>query len=114
MEYVGHTYDCKSSKLKQSKNSNSKEWTLPLKNKQIIKIDYIIFGGFNENYTKLLHVWMIPIRTLCFKKDDNFYLKSGISISASNYGIHKWKRYEITDKCLDIDNLLDKLNERKT
>lgn len=107
----GFNYDCKSSHIRIDKRFKTKSWYFSIDNKDIGKIQFLFLGGFNEDYTKLLHVWMIPIQIACY--EGTLHIKHGISISASEGGLLKWKQYEVTDSCLDLDKLLGKLMETK-
>lgn len=95
----GYNYDAKSSKLKTSVTNGSKGWFFHFRNKRINEIQYFILGGFNEDYTKLLHVWMIPL-SLVNGRDTVYIGQSSID---------KFKNYEISDRCIDLDKLTESI-----
>lgn len=93
----GYNYDAKSAKLKTHVTHGSKGWFFHFRNKQIEKIQYFILGGFDEDYTKLLHVWMIPLSFV--NKRDTVYI--------SQSTVNRFKQYEITDRCINLDKLIE-------
>lgn len=88
----GKTYDAKSSCLHKGLY-----WFFGITNKFIENIDYLFLGAFDENFGKLLHVWMVP------KK---YFNDKGISITVYIEDIDEMKQYEITNKCVDIVDIL--------
>lgn len=92
----GYNYDAKSSKLTANTRS-SKGWFFHFRNKQINIIQYFILGGFNEDYTKLLHVWMIPLS----------FVNGRDTIYIGQYSINNFKEYEITDRCINLNKLTE-------
>lgn len=97
----GYNYDAKSSKLVQGKTENSKGWFFHFRNKQIDTIQYFILGGFNKDYTELLHVWIIPLS----------FVNGRDTIYIGQYSINKFKEYEITDRCINLDKLLENVKD---
>lgn len=99
----GYNYDAKSSKLKTCVKDNSKGWFFHFRNKQINIIKYFILGGFNEDYTNLLHVWLIPLSIV--NKREAIYI--------GQLSIDKYKEYEITDRCIDLDKLFEGVENKE-
>ncbi len=93
----GYNYDAKSSKLVSGKTRDSKGWFFHFRNKQINIIQYFILGGFNEDYTKLLHIWMIPLSLVNGR--DTVYI--------GQQSIYNFKLYEITDRCINLDKIFE-------
>lgn len=105
------TYDAKSSKrtLLNKGRGSTKGWIFGIGNKEIKKIQYLFLGAFNEDYSRLLHAWMMPIRAACIEKNGNFYIKSNIKIPDTKYGLNKWKCYEISNNCLSLDEIPERI-----
>ena len=107
----GHNYDVKCSCLRiMNKGFNGTGWKHHFGNKEIRKIAYFFLLGFNEDYSDLLHVWMIPIEVLYVDNDKN-WISSHRSIGNSIMGLHKMKQYEVTDKCIDIFRNMTKVGK---
>ena len=100
----GYNYDAKSSKLVQGETQNSKGWFFHFRNKHINEIQYFILGGFNEDYTKLLHVWMIPLS----------FVNGREAVYVGQSLINRFKKYEITDRCIDLDKLIINIENKVT
>lgn len=84
---TGQKYDAKSSRLHKDGY-----WYFKINNEET---EWYYLGAFNEDYTKLLHVWLIP-----WNFTENF-MRIGIS-NNYKYTIENMKEYEITDKFLKI------------
>ncbi len=96
----GYNYDAKSSKLIHNKSNNSKGWFFHFRNKQIKTIQYFILGGFSEDYSKLLHVWMIPLS----------FVNGRDTVYIGECSVNNFKDYEITEKCMNLDKLMKNSN----
>ncbi len=105
----GFAYDVKTSSLKTRKGTNIKEWIFYFNNKEVEKIEYFFLLGLNEDFTKLLHAWMIHLELLICRYKGKSHILTEKSIPFSEYGLRKWKKYEVTDGCLDVGKLMDKL-----
>lgn len=99
----GYNYDAKSSKLKTSVANGSKGWFFHFRNKQINIIEYFILGGFNEDYTKLLHIWMIPLS----------FVNGRDTVYIGQVSINNFKEYEITDRCINLEKLFENFETTK-
>lgn len=89
----GKNYDAKSSKLYRERGEY---WKFTTRNKYKEEIEYYYFGAFNEDYTKLMHVWRVPGEII--EKD---YFIVGLNIGWE-HDVENMKEYEITDKFKDI------------
>lgn len=67
-------------------------WGFHTLNKYKKEIDYYYFGAFNENYTKLIHVWRVP--THIIEKD---YFIVGLN-RRYEYNVENMKEFEIIDR----------------
>lgn len=84
---TGQKYEAKSSRLYEDGY-----WYFKTNNEET---DWYYLGAFNEDYTKLLHVWLIP-----WDFPGNF-MKVGVS-NDYKYNVENMEEYEITDKFLKI------------
>jgi hypothetical protein len=91
----GKTYDVKSA----PKAYKGPYYNFVIKNKlrEEIKIYYLL--AFNEDWTKLNHVWRIPGEIV---EKDNFY----IGIYGGEFNIENMEEYEITDRFRNVFNEL--------
>jgi len=89
----GKIYEAKSSKLYHGEN-----WKYNIRNKEKENIEIFYFGGFNEDYSKLLHVWRVPGELV---EGEVFYIPIKRS---GKFNIENIKEFEITEKILEILN----------
>lgn len=83
---TGQKYEVKSSRLHEEEY-----WFFRINNEET---EWYYLGAFNENYTRLLHVWIIP-----WDFTDRNFIRIGIS-KGYKYNIENMKEYEITNKFL--------------
>lgn len=89
----GKSYDAKSSKLYTLRGYY---WHFNIRNRYKEEIEYYYFGAFNEDYTKLLHVWRVPGEII--EKD---YFIIGLNGSWEN-NVYNMKEYDITEKFKEV------------
>ncbi len=93
---TGKKYDAKSGKFLRDSN----RWLFNFLNKKLEEIEYFYLGAFDENYSRLLYVWLVPRSFLNGKTRIYIYPKD----------INNMKQHEITDKCI---NIIDAINTEK-
>lgn len=91
----GQIYDAKSSKLYYGKYWLFQFYNI-FSNIKKEKIEWYYLGAFNDDYSKLLHVWRVSSKIV---ENDKFYI--GIE-DHYKYNIKNMKKYEITEKFKDI------------
>ena len=65
--------------------------------------DIIRNVAFNEDYTKLMHVWRVPGEIV----DDDYFIVGTLN---AKFTIENMMQYEITDKFRDIVKKLNLIN----
>lgn len=92
-------YEVKSSKL--FRFEDHLYWCFCTRNKDkeddIEAIQWYYFAAFNEDFTKLLHLWRVPGEIV---EGDGFYIS--IRTSKGKFNVKNMKEYEITDKVIDV------------
>ena len=91
----GMPYEAKSSSF------SGVAWDYHFYNSEKEKIRWYYLGAFDRYYTKLLHVWRVPVEIII---GDRLYI--GLNPS-SKFNVENMRQYEITDKFLEA---LDKKN----
>lgn len=88
----GHYYDVKTAELSYKCKFN-------LLNENIDNIEYLYCLAFNEDFSKLLYAWRIPISDFMEKMGNNITI--GIK-NTYTFNIENMKKYEITEKIMLI------------
>lgn len=96
---TGRSYEAKSSKLHWERRC----WIFGIKNEY--KAEYYYFGAFDEEWSKIKHVWRVPGYII---KKDNFLV--GLSRSYE-FNVENMKEYEITENFLN--NLMTNIGLEK-
>lgn len=103
----GYNYDVKTSGFRSERGS----LTFKLQNVNIDEIEWFYLLAFNEDFTKLLYAWRIPIYEL-IEVIEKGYLLIGLT-SRSKYTIEDMNMYEITEKIRPIfENWLDNIKKQ--
>lgn len=85
----GKTYDVKSSKL-----IGTGGYLFHFMNKKKQKIEYFFLCAFNEDFSKLLHVWLIP--NILVNNKGHIWINNS---SRGEFNIYNMEMYEVTKNC---------------
>lgn len=86
------TYDVKGARLRKGGL-----WIFVIEGKYKEEIEWFYLLAFNENYTRLMHVWRLPGDII-----ETNYLTIGMRPGKSKFNIENMREYEITDKFKEI------------